>query len=138
VADSGNHRVVRFDENQTSASVVIGQKTPIAAITGTGLHQLNAPLAVAVDPQGCPWIADTGNQRVVRHVPDAPVITGVTQGPSKITLTCLKEPGVTYRIESSTNLVNWAYEGAPNDDVEEFTYGKQFAGSRGFLRVTGP
>ncbi len=71
VADTGNHRVLRFDSaaaktNGAAASGVLGQAaftTKVAAITAQGM---NGPREVALDEGGRLWVADRGNSRVLR------------------------------------------------------------------------
>lgn len=74
VADSGNHRVLRFaspfaNPGRAEPDAVYGQDdftTRSANGPGLGRASLNNPQAVALDPSGNLWIADTGNHRVVR------------------------------------------------------------------------
>lgn len=68
VADSGNHRVVHLTQTGV-ADFVLGQpdlesNTPNAF--GASARSLRGPTAVAVDPRGRVWVADTGNHRVLR------------------------------------------------------------------------
>lgn len=72
VADTGNHRVLRFPApfaslRQVEPDAVYGQadfesRTAVAVTSRT----LNAPVAVAFDGAGNLWVSDTGNNRVVR------------------------------------------------------------------------
>ena len=74
VADTGNHRILRFDlplaATGTAASRVLGQggsfstNTPNAG--GLGSSSLKGPTALSTDPFGNLAIADTGNHRVLR------------------------------------------------------------------------
>lgn len=74
VADTGNHRVLRFsypfaDSSQVEPSAVYGQVDFAGrtanpnGIRGNGFNQ---PLSVAFDPAGNLWVSDTGNHRVLR------------------------------------------------------------------------
>ncbi len=71
VADSGNHRVLRFDsasslETGAAATAVFGQAGFITAISGTAENRFNTPSAVAVDQTGRLWVADSNNNRILR------------------------------------------------------------------------
>jgi sugar lactone lactonase YvrE len=76
VADRGNNRVLHFKWCSTSVSlpqpcsdadVVYGQPGFTTADPGVGADRLNAPTAVAIDPNGGLWVADTGNNRVLHY-----------------------------------------------------------------------
>ncbi|MBV6434623.1 MAG: Virginiamycin B lyase [Bryobacteraceae bacterium] len=76
VADTGNNRVlgwrnaVSFD-NGAPADLVLGQRdfnSTLAGGPGTQLSTgLNSPVAVAVDSQGNVYVADAGNNRILRY-----------------------------------------------------------------------
>ena len=82
VSDTGNNRVLRFsapfaNPNRIEPDAVYGQAsftTRAAATTNNGLNQ---PRGVAFDAAGNLWIADTGNNRVVRY--PASVLNSATQ-----------------------------------------------------------
>ena len=65
VADSGNHRVLRFSANSRtgavskSASLVLGQADFESAEPGNALDKLYAPSAVRIGPDGWAYVADT-------------------------------------------------------------------------------
>jgi sugar lactone lactonase YvrE len=65
VADTGNHRVLKFTNTGTGASAAfaIGGSGAPAATT------LSAPRDVFVDAPGALWVADTGYSRVLRYAP---------------------------------------------------------------------
>lgn len=75
VADTGNHRVLRFPDpfsnpRRVEPDMVYGQPdfdSRTANAGGLGAASLNSPAAVAFDPSGNLWIADTGNHRVLRY-----------------------------------------------------------------------
>ncbi len=71
VADSGNHRVLRFPapfSNPTRAEpdAVYGQPNFNSNAPGLSPSLFSSPRAVAVDAAGNLWVADTGNNRVLR------------------------------------------------------------------------
>ena len=79
VADPGNNRILGFADARTVkpgdfADVVIGQVDFYRQLANSPYNDpaqptefgLLAPTAVAVDPEGNLWVADTGNGRVVR------------------------------------------------------------------------
>jgi sugar lactone lactonase YvrE len=63
VADSANHRVVRWEQGAAEGIVVAGGKGP-----GARSDQLHYPRGVAVDESGALLVADTFNHRVMRWV----------------------------------------------------------------------
>lgn len=76
VADTGNHRVLRFASaqalsNGAPAEAVLGQATFTDNTPAAG-EGMNGPLGVAVDSAGRLWVADTGNNRVLRF--DSPLV----------------------------------------------------------------
>jgi sugar lactone lactonase YvrE len=75
VADTGNHRVLRFDQPLSTdflADYVYGQKDPFNFSTaipnsgGMALDTLNAPAGVQWSERGWLLVADTGNHRALR------------------------------------------------------------------------
>lgn len=72
IADSGNHRVLHFPAFGTAADFVFGQggdlTTAVPGKGGPSASSLRDPTAVAVEPNGSVWIADTGHHRVL-HFP---------------------------------------------------------------------
>ena len=74
VADSGNHRVIWFDDagakaNGDEADGVLGQRDPFADSMGTSRTAMNAPNHVAVGTSGRIWVCDGSNHRVLRFNP---------------------------------------------------------------------
>lgn len=71
VADSFNNRVLRFAslatlQNGSAAETVLGQAdftSHIAAVTQSGMYN---PFDLAIDIHGTLWVADTGNNRILR------------------------------------------------------------------------
>jgi sugar lactone lactonase YvrE len=59
VADTGNNRIVRFDDMSGTNWTTFGT-------AGTGVNQLSVPSGVTVDSTGHIYIADSGNARIVR------------------------------------------------------------------------
>jgi uncharacterized protein (TIGR03437 family) len=84
VADSGNHRVVRFNASTLNAitppdaDVVIGQKDFVSSAPNAGGNEVSgagfeAPTAVAFDAQGNLYVSDFGNSRILKFTgPFAP------------------------------------------------------------------
>jgi sugar lactone lactonase YvrE len=71
VADSGNHRVLRFDNaanlaNGISANGVLGQTNFTDSNFATSQSGMFFPYDVFVDSSGILWVADGANNRVVR------------------------------------------------------------------------
>ncbi|CAF4116996.1 unnamed protein product, partial [Adineta steineri] len=81
VADSGNHRVLKFPSGSTNATygtVVAGDNG-----AGSGANQLNNPRSIIVDSSGTLYIADANNNRIQRWLQNASngtTIVGGTQG----------------------------------------------------------
>ena len=75
VADSGNHRVLRFSMSSLTgavsnrASLVLGQADFESAEPGSTLDKLYAPSAIRFAPDGSAYVADTGNNRVLVFEP---------------------------------------------------------------------
>jgi sugar lactone lactonase YvrE len=72
VLDKDNNRVIKYAPGDTAG--VAGEVVAGGNGAGGGLHQLSAPEGLAVDGSGNVYVADTGNDRVVRWAP------GATQG----------------------------------------------------------
>lgn len=71
VADSGNHRILRFDNawakpDGAPADGMLGQTAFGVQTSGTGNAKLNFPCGVYLEPNGILWVADTSNNRVLR------------------------------------------------------------------------
>jgi len=66
VVDTGNHAIRYIDPLRVRVTTVIG--TGEAGFNGDGLQpaetQLNTPTAVSVSPEGCVYVADSGNHRI--------------------------------------------------------------------------
>jgi len=77
VADSGNHRVLRYPRpvNQTgriTPDAVIGQVDfTSAASAAVSASSLNTPAGLALGPNGDLFVADTGNNRVLEYAAGA-------------------------------------------------------------------
>lgn len=77
VADYVNSRVLRFENaaakaNGAPADGVLGQPSFESADPDISQRRLNSPSAVAVDGTGRLWVADSGNNRVLRFDPPQP------------------------------------------------------------------
>lgn len=71
VADTDNCRVLRFPSadaltNGANAEVVLGQPDFTSKASNTTATTMSFPCGVAVDGYGTLWVADNGNQRVLR------------------------------------------------------------------------
>mgnify|MGYP001085964834 CR=1 FL=1 len=71
VADTGNHRVLRFDAaaskpSGADADGVLGQDNFTSADGSVARNRMTFPASVAVDQFGTLWVADAGNHRVLR------------------------------------------------------------------------
>jgi hypothetical protein len=71
VADAGRHRVLRFSsaaslQNGLLAKAVFGAADMYEQVPGTSATQLNAPEGVCADSGGRLWVADSGNNQVLR------------------------------------------------------------------------
>ena len=75
VADTGNHRVMAFQfpsqlKAGSQADLIIGQQDRFQNLSGTFFAkttQLTAPTGIAVDKSGNLYVADTGNNRILRY-----------------------------------------------------------------------
>jgi sugar lactone lactonase YvrE len=66
VADTNNHRVLRFDSGSGNASGVLGQGNFTDNASATTQNGMFNPQSVFVDAAGRLWVADTANHRVLR------------------------------------------------------------------------
>ncbi len=67
VADSSNHRVLRFPVNDSgeiskTADLVLGQQRFSTRTRGTGLNQMNEPAAVRFSPEGDLYVVEKGHE----------------------------------------------------------------------------
>jgi sugar lactone lactonase YvrE len=74
VADTYNHRVLRFASvenlsNGSAAEAVLGEPDFVSYDPGQGPTQngMSGPFGVAVDKNGTLWVADAGNNQVLRY-----------------------------------------------------------------------
>ncbi len=70
VADSNNHRVLRYPSADALASgaqaeAVFGQSLFTTSVVGAGHTGMNTPVGVCVDQKGRLWVADLRNHRVL-------------------------------------------------------------------------
>jgi len=67
-----NNRVLRFPEGAKTADLVLGQPNFTTGgdfSGGGGMNQMSGPSAVAFDPQGRFYVADTANNRILFFAP---------------------------------------------------------------------
>lgn len=82
VSDTDNHRVLMFanaaaiSTNGPNASLVLGQPDGTSDTSGTTKSLMNGPMGLAVDAGGRLWVADYGNNRVLRFDDAANSATG--------------------------------------------------------------
>ncbi|MBI2394279.1 MAG: NHL repeat-containing protein [Deltaproteobacteria bacterium] len=99
VADTGNHRVLHFNVFSSKADLVYGQGgdfgTAAPAKGGPSAASLRNPAAVAVDPDGSLWIADTGHHRVLHFPKGTPVADRVLGQPDFTTVSAPPGPSPT-------------------------------------------
>ncbi|MEX0616989.1 MAG: DNRLRE domain-containing protein [Candidatus Woykebacteria bacterium] len=75
IADSGNHRVLRFPAGSNTADLVLGQSGFTSRSAGSGLNRLSTPSVVRVNSSGSVYVTDEGNSRVMRF--KAPFTNGM-------------------------------------------------------------
>lgn len=71
VADKGNNRILMFEppfSTGMSASLVVGQSTFASSSSATTQIGFTNPSDIAFDPTGNLWVADTGNNRVLKYL----------------------------------------------------------------------
>ncbi len=105
VADFGNNRVLRYpspfdNPSQIEPDTVYGQPNFTTFAAGATASSLNQPRVVAVDLAGNLWVADTGNNRVLRFGAailnnPAPVIADTVIGQKDFTSTLANQGGTT-------------------------------------------
>jgi uncharacterized protein (TIGR03437 family) len=76
VADTGNHRIRKISLNGTVTTFAGDGEAGYAGDGGPGPQaRLNAPQALAVDPAGAVFVADTANHRIRKIIPAGTVST---------------------------------------------------------------
>ncbi len=96
VVDNGNNRVLRFSAayqvttNRQAASVVLGQASFTANVAATTASGMSTPSSLTVDAAGNLWVADSGNNRVLRFASATSLASGASAngvlGQSSLTL----------------------------------------------------
>jgi sugar lactone lactonase YvrE len=144
IADTDNNRVVRYDlpatGNQHPAQLVLGQTGFNSNIpNGTTLDYIQKPFAVSIDLQGCLWVADSGNGRVLRHTPNDPVTSSVSKISGIFRVQWSVEPGVVYRMQASASMTSWLSLGSVTAQSATVMY-QDFInpGTSMFYRIAGP
>jgi DNA-binding beta-propeller fold protein YncE/fibronectin type 3 domain-containing protein len=87
VADTYNNRILKFAnaaslENGSPATSVLGQPSFLSYAYATTQSGMNTPSGVAVDASGNLYIADYGNNRVLRFNGPGPQLVSVTDVPN--------------------------------------------------------
>lgn len=98
VSDTGNHRIVTFTM-QGIKNDIIGQR-------GIGPTQFNYPTGIQIDGKGQLWVADSGNNRIVRIRKN---FENLVIGWDSITIEPLglaQSDGMVYVADNNSNLVN--------------------------------
>ncbi|CAF1271015.1 unnamed protein product [Adineta steineri] len=110
IVDGGNHRVVHWTMNATSATLVAGNGS-----AGSGNNQLSSPIGLAIDINvSTLYISDAGNHRIMKYLANATSGTVVAGGYGAGTNSSqLNNPRGIY-FESSTNSLIIANNGAHN------------------------
>jgi sugar lactone lactonase YvrE len=100
-ADTANNRVLVYADpwNKATPDMVIGQTGMGGSAPGSGLAQLSSPDGVFVDGAGALWVADTGNNRVLKFATiatgaGAAVVLGGAGSPSATTLSAPRDVAV--------------------------------------------
>lgn len=83
IADNGNHRILRYSSTAAylsgaAAEAVIGQPDFETASPAATAATLNDPAGIHVDSTGRLWVADDGNNRVLRFDSAATKLTGAS------------------------------------------------------------
>lgn len=81
VAESGQHRVLRFASyqslvNGSAAEAVLGQPGFGPGVAGLSAAAMDSPQGVACDAEGRLWVSDSGNARVLRFDDAANLASG--------------------------------------------------------------
>jgi sugar lactone lactonase YvrE len=81
VSDHGNNRVLKIPSaynasNGAAATVAIGQGDLTSTAATTSATGLQSPVGLFVDAAGNLWVADNGNNRVLRYANNSALVTG--------------------------------------------------------------
>jgi sugar lactone lactonase YvrE len=81
VSDQGNNRILRFASvaaatSGVAAEAVLGQTSFAASGSGTTSKEMNFPQGIALDNSGNLWVADAGNNRVLKFSNAATIASG--------------------------------------------------------------
>ncbi len=81
VADTGNSRIRRIDADTATITILAGSRTGFSGDGGPAVEaSLNAPRAVAIDPELKVWVADSSNHRIRRIDTDGTIATVAGNG----------------------------------------------------------
>lgn len=140
----GNHnRALRWEHaasrlDGADADGVLGQPDFGFEQGGTGPGQFNGARQMVRDNDGCLWIADGENGRILRFSPTVPSLDLKVENPTALSFTCGNlVKGVTYQWQSSPDLTTWQDAGSFSPDANGpavFTLPKP-AAARWFYRL---
>jgi hypothetical protein len=125
-----------------AASLVIGQASFTAHVTGTNQTRFDVPISIAFDPSGNMWVADSNNNRVLEFTAPfssdqaAALVLGQASFTAHVTVT--NSTGMDYpavvAVDSSGNV--WVSQYYSNR-VEEFAKGTGFTNHQAAELVLG-
>lgn len=146
VCDEARNRVLRWENAGlrpagADADGLLGQPDFGFGDISLGADGFSSPTAVARDSAGRLWIADAGNERVMRFTPRKPRLMIVPKNASTVTVLMDRHAtGAAYRIESSADLVSWntmsAFIAPPNSPIAFDV--PRASGGREFFRIVEP
>lgn len=117
VTDVGNNRILRFDGSDVAASAAVGQLFLSGTSSGIAANRLDLSATESfVEDNGNLWVADSGNNRVLRF--SRPVVPGPTPTPTP-TVTDTARPDLRIRGRKSVETLRKrvVIRGSVSDDV---------------------
>ena len=145
VVDSNNSRVLWFRNAASSvigvsADGVLGQEAFGSNVIGNSPARLRLPWAVAPAGRRTVWVADSGNNRVLRFSSISAGVVGYgLNGSNHFFFTFESAGGHDYEVETSTDLLNWTLHSTVTATGTTHTFtDNATAGGRKFYRATEP